>query len=402
MHFSPCGYFRRLPFFAGLCLYGIISAIDYRRKFMYDLITLHTVSEKQVTCVSNTFIDHYLPEADGEYVKIYLYLLRCLSGRAYSFSISGFADQLGHTERDIVKALDYWQDRHLLRLEYDKAGKLVGICMLDPDDDQLAPLTVNLQKMPEEKTSPKDEPVQKEASSAPVDISEDRGEIPTKPNFSPEERQTISRDEASKELIYVTEQYFEKPMNQNESDTILFWHWTLGLSIELIEFLVEECIAAGHKSIYYMNKVALNWKKEGITTEAEARLASDIHSNAYYAIMKAFGIQGRKLTPKEEEFLARWTKEYAFTEDLIFEACQRTVMQTGKASFEYADTILSNWNKAHVHTLSEVKNQDMSHAARSSRTGGKGNGSNIGRKEAPSSPSYDDASLQALEKRLLQ
>jgi DnaD/phage-associated family protein len=390
------------PFFAETFLYGIISAIEIRRKFMSDQITLHTVSEKQVTCVSNTFIDHYLPEADGEYVKIYLFLLRCLSGRDSVFSISRFADLLGHTERDIMKALDYWESRHLLRLEYDKNKKLVGICMLDPDDNQLAPLTVNLQKMPEKEPSAGEIKSREEASSGPVSLSEEnREEIPTEPDFSPEERKIINQDVASKELIYVTEQYIDKPMSQNEADTVLFWHWTLGLSIELIEFLVEECIAAGHKSIRYMNKIAISWRKEGITTEEEARLASDIHSNAYYAIMKAFGIQGRKLTPREEDYLARWTKEFAFTEDLISEACQRTVMQTGKASFEYADTILSNWNRAHIHTLDEVRNQDNSHARNRAAVKGNASNMNLNKKEGLSSPSYDDESLQALEKKLL-
>lgn len=33
-----------------------------------------------VTLIENTFIDRYMPAANGEYVKVYLYLLRCASG----------------------------------------------------------------------------------------------------------------------------------------------------------------------------------------------------------------------------------------------------------------------------------------------------------------------------------
>ena len=34
-------------------------------------ITLHTKSKSTVTCVSNTFIDEYMADANGEFVKIW-------------------------------------------------------------------------------------------------------------------------------------------------------------------------------------------------------------------------------------------------------------------------------------------------------------------------------------------
>ena len=46
--------------------------------FMKD-IRLHTDSKSTATCVPNAFIDHYMADANGEFVKIYLYLLRSMS-----------------------------------------------------------------------------------------------------------------------------------------------------------------------------------------------------------------------------------------------------------------------------------------------------------------------------------
>ena len=80
-------------------------------------ITLHTKSKSTVTCVSNTFIDEYMADANGEFVKIYLYLLRCINV-AENFSISKMADKFDHTEKDIKRALKYWEKKHLLQLEY--------------------------------------------------------------------------------------------------------------------------------------------------------------------------------------------------------------------------------------------------------------------------------------------
>ena len=38
------------------------------------MITLHNASLPEVTILSNTFIDNYMPEANGEFVKVYIYL----------------------------------------------------------------------------------------------------------------------------------------------------------------------------------------------------------------------------------------------------------------------------------------------------------------------------------------
>ena len=111
---------------------------------MPDTINLHSSCNRQVTTISNTFIDRYMPEANGEYVKIYLYLVRALSSTNRSFSISALADLLDYTERNVRKALEYWESKHLLRLEFDSQRRLVGLCLMDPDQES-SMVTVNLQ-----------------------------------------------------------------------------------------------------------------------------------------------------------------------------------------------------------------------------------------------------------------
>ena len=71
------------------------------------------------TIVSNRFIDEYMAEANDAQLKIYLYLLRMMNaGR--TFSISGIADAFNHTEKDVMRALKYWEKCKVLSLEYDK------------------------------------------------------------------------------------------------------------------------------------------------------------------------------------------------------------------------------------------------------------------------------------------
>ena len=54
-------------------------------------ITLHSDSQTSATSVSNIFIDEYMSDANGEFVKIYLYLLRLMNAPQASFSISSIA-----------------------------------------------------------------------------------------------------------------------------------------------------------------------------------------------------------------------------------------------------------------------------------------------------------------------
>lgn len=39
------------------------------------MITLRNSSPTEVTVLSNLFIDNYMPKANGEFVKVYIYLL---------------------------------------------------------------------------------------------------------------------------------------------------------------------------------------------------------------------------------------------------------------------------------------------------------------------------------------
>lgn len=73
-----------------------------------------------VTAVADEFIDQYMAAANGEYVKVYLYLLR---HQSEPVSVDAIADALNHTESDVRRALAYWE----------KAGVLLREDLLSPD-----------------------------------------------------------------------------------------------------------------------------------------------------------------------------------------------------------------------------------------------------------------------------
>ena len=92
-------------------------------------ITLSAGYSDGVTVIPNTFFDEYLPRANGEFLKIYLYLLRWLSHSDHALSLSGIADIFFMTENDVTRALKYWEAEGLLRLTFDRDGTIAGICL---------------------------------------------------------------------------------------------------------------------------------------------------------------------------------------------------------------------------------------------------------------------------------
>lgn len=59
----------------------------------------------------------------------------------------------------------------------------------------------------------------------------------------------------------------------------------------------------------------------------------------------------------------RWYDDYGFEADIVIEACNRTIQALHKPSFEYTDTILSNWRKKNVHTISDIESADAARSA---------------------------------------
>ena len=107
-------------------------AHSYKGKVIFmPTIQLFNDSASTMTSVSNIFIDEFMPEANGEFVKVYLYLLRSLSNHSCECSISAIADKLEHTEKDVTRALKYWERMGLLKLEFNSSKKLSAVHVLN-------------------------------------------------------------------------------------------------------------------------------------------------------------------------------------------------------------------------------------------------------------------------------
>ena len=172
------------------------------------------------------------------------------------------------------------------------------------------------------------------------------------------------RNNEVKQLLFVCEQYMSKQLTRTDIETLLYFYDQLHFSTDLIEYLVEYSVSKNKKSMRYMETVALEWHKKGIKTVEEAKLDSKPYAKECYQVLKALGINNHDPLPSEITYVDRWMKEYGFTIDIILEACNRTIMQIHKPSFEYADGILKSWKSKGVHHLADIERLSNEHKSR--------------------------------------
>ena len=129
----------------------------------------------------------------------------------------------------------------------------------------------------------------------------------------------LKQNEDIIQLLYIAEQYLGKTLTPTETRKILFFYDELHMSVDLIDYLIEYCVGRDHRSIRYIETVAMAWKEEGITTVEMAKDSTSRYSKEYYSVLKAMGIANRNPSDAEISLINTWTRDYGFAMELIQE-----------------------------------------------------------------------------------
>lgn len=321
------------------------------------------IQTPKTTSVPNYFLDTYMPEANGEFIKVYLCLLRYASDPSASVSVSLLADKLNNTEKDILRALRYWDKENVLKLTYDSSKNLTGIAFTDAgfgissNSDTVIASGKN--------TSPVAAVVPDTCDPSEVEAENFEARkltAPDKTAFSRSEVDILTQSEEFRDLLYIAQRYIGKTLSTSDTDTLIYIYCSLKFPLDLTEYLIEYCVSLGHKSFKYIERVALYWAELNISTVEEAKEYCTFFKKDCYAVLKAFGLSNRNPVESEAKMVHKWSKTYGFSKDIIVEACNRTMQAIHQPSFEYADSILTKWNKAGVKHLKDIAALDENHS----------------------------------------
>lgn len=276
--------------------------------------------------MENLFINHYLPKAPGDFVKVYLLGLKfCFQSTNHSISNEVIAKALGLLESDVVKAWNYWQAQ--------------GIVHISPAEDENKMISfLNIKEVVLNKSSL---------------VTSNTVEGSTQELVSSRKNQKV------KEMHEIIEKMYGRPLSPMEMKLFHQWMTEYFFSPEVIILMLEDCFSRGRKEMAYIRKVALNWYDAGIIDVEDAEKYMGTHRDKwekYFKIMSSLGFKNRQPSQKEEELMDKWIIKYNLDIEIILEACAKTTA-ISEPNFNYIDKILTDWHDKGFTTLQEVKNE---------------------------------------------
>ncbi len=286
-----------------------------------------SIGGNQVFNIPCEFVDYFMKDANPTFILVYIYGYRqCYSDKPKS-TVAEVAAALSVLESDVVKAWHYWEGLGVVRLTYNSESDPLDFSVEFNND--LASLV----------------------AATPAAESEKKEERPAYKISEIAERK--SSDRRLSEMYEHAHMLLDRPLSPNDTTTLYgFYDW-LGLPVEVILMILEHCVSLGKKSMRYIEAVALSWYDMGICTaeKASSHLAAlDKAGRAKRRFKKLLNISGRDLSDAEYHHLVEWSENMGFSDDMIKLAYEKTVMNTGKASFNYMHAILKNWHELGIKT----------------------------------------------------
>ena len=270
------------------------------------------------TPVSNVFIEKYMPNARGEFVKVYLLMLKHSIAGEPGISAPILASSLNLLESDIMNALNYWSDLGVIKLTSVDPMNNFSIEFLDLSEDNFTPnKEVNL-----------------------LDALENKG---------------------INDMLKDIEKILGRTLSPKEMEMYLGWQKEFSFPSELILLLVEYCASKGKSDYRYIEKVALTWHDMNITTMAQAQNYIKQTEDKWVKIreiLSYLGIKNNDLMKPQEEMIDKWLTTYNFDLDVIKKACNICADRLNRADFKYIDGILTNWFNNNIKTLDDIAIKD--------------------------------------------
>lgn len=332
-------------------------------------IKLQSQNIHKHTLINNLFIDSYMPSANGDYVKVYIYILRLVTSNQLSFTTKELAKQLQLIESDVIRALKYWDELRIIEITTQE-DEITGIGLLSlerPED------TIDLTETKPNKASKKNQENHTQSTNT--------ARLYKKPEYSMEEMAMMADQNDFKQLLYITEKYLGKQLTQTDVNTLLgFIDW-LGLPYEVVEFLIEHCASGGHRHMNYIEKIAIDWSDKQIRTVEKAKAHTEQYNSTYYRILKALGISDRQPTASQIKMMDTWVNDFNMAIEVIEQACDKTIAAINKPSLPYVNSILEKWVKEGVRSPEDILKLDEAYKEKQSQENHK-----VGQNKQPTKP----------------
>lgn len=313
-------------------------------------INLNVTVNTNATIISNAFIERFINDANASHIRFYLYLMY-YSKNHRSFSISNACDFLDDSERDVIRSINYWEKQGVFKVTRTDKNTITSISISDPsisdyeaEDTTPAAGETKTKEIKAEEINPEDV-----ITNEPLSL------------FTYKEEEETGCDFDLKQVIAAAGKYAGRTLSGSEIDFICDLNEKLGFSAELISYLYEYCCLTKEISRFsYIQKVALAWAEKNIKTVEAAKNEAETFNKENSLVMKSFGLS-RLPGASEKQYIDRWFHEYKMSEEMVAEACDRTLKTLTKPDFNYAEGVLKKWYAKGIKDLQGVAEDDKIH-----------------------------------------
>ncbi|HHU18087.1 MAG TPA: DnaD domain protein [Clostridiales bacterium] len=285
------------------------------------------------THVENIFINEYMPQAPGNYVKVYLFALM-YADFDKNMTNETIAKHLGMEDEDVLKAWTYWEKLGVIRKHFIKPG----------DKFHYQVEFINLKGLVYGKKSK----ARKQDSKVPDRLK------------------GLMDNKDIKKMYSRIEQITGRLFEGNEPMEILSWITDYNATPEMILYAYSYCVKKkGHSNHKYVAAVVKEWANQGLKTAEQIEDYLEEIDNRHYLykrVLRALGLL-RNATEEEKRIMDTWFDQMGFTIDRVLEACKKTT-GISNPNINYINTVLKAWSSGNERTSSNKGETGSGYIAR--------------------------------------
>ena len=288
------------------------------------------------TPIENIFIDVYMPMANGDFVKVYLYSYKYACNPATNAVVNNatISKHLNIPLTDVLAAWDFWEDKQII-----KKHKLSDI-----SDDDYSIEFVNIKQL--------------FFNNITQTILTNKKKHTTTKTTTTSELFASNQIPQTKKMFTDLNIILERQLTPKEKGQILSWQKNYNVDAPLILRAFEFCKQKKNiKNVNYVERKIIDWYDIGISNEEHLNqylLSISDTFKLYNRIFKALGFRFRSPSEKEMEIIDTWIEKYQFNEEIILKACESS-SKISNVSISYINGILSNWYEKGVKKIEDIE-----------------------------------------------
>ncbi len=280
--------------------------MNFRREIIKDFYL-------RDTGVENIFINEYMAQAPGDYVKVYLFALM-YADFDMLMTNETIAKHLNMEDEDVLKAWTYWEKMGVVKKHYEKPG----------DKFRYQVEFLNLKERvygKKQKTAKSDEKV-------------------------PDRLKQMMDNDTIKDMYAEIERITGRLFEGREPAEILSWIENYNATPEIVVYAYAYCVKKRNRSNHkYVGAVVKEWTGQGLKTVEQIEDYLEETDNRHYLykrVLRALGFL-RNATEEEKRIMDTWFDQMGFGIDKVLEACKKTT-GISNPNINYINSVLKAWH----------------------------------------------------------